>query len=97
MTQAVGRLSGGQRQCVAVGRAAAFAQHVVIMDEAHCRTRRQGGPTWCSNLIRRVRDRGPAGDPDQPQHAARVRGCRPDPRRAPWAKRAAVLNPKKIT
>ena len=33
MTQAVETLSGGQRQCVAVGRAAAFAQHVVIMDE----------------------------------------------------------------
>ena len=35
MTQAVETLSGGQRQCVAVGRAAAFAQHVVIMDEPH--------------------------------------------------------------
>ena len=33
MTQAVETLSGGQRQCVAVGRAAAFARHVVIMDE----------------------------------------------------------------
>ena len=33
MNQAVETLSGGQRQCVAVGRAAAFAQHVVIMDE----------------------------------------------------------------
>ena len=33
MTQAVETLSGGQRQCVAVARAAAFAQHVVIMDE----------------------------------------------------------------
>jgi fructose transport system ATP-binding protein len=33
MTQPVETLSGGQRQCVAVGRAAAFAQHVVIMDE----------------------------------------------------------------
>ena len=33
MTQPVVTLSGGQRQCVAVGRAAAFAQHVVILDE----------------------------------------------------------------
>jgi fructose transport system ATP-binding protein len=33
MTQAVETLSGGQRQCVAVARAAAFAQHVVILDE----------------------------------------------------------------
>ncbi|MDM0085770.1 ATP-binding cassette domain-containing protein, partial [Variovorax sp. J31P179] len=33
MTQAVETLSGGQRQCVAVARAAAFASHVVILDE----------------------------------------------------------------
>ena len=33
MTQAVETLSGGQRQCVAVARAAAFARHVVILDE----------------------------------------------------------------
>ena len=33
MTQAVETLSGGQRQCVAVARAAAFAHHVVILDE----------------------------------------------------------------
>ena len=31
MTQAVETLSGGQRQCVAVARAAAFAEHVVIL------------------------------------------------------------------
>jgi fructose transport system ATP-binding protein len=33
MLQAVETLSGGQRQCVAVARAAAFAEHVVILDE----------------------------------------------------------------
>ena len=33
MTQAVVTLSGGKRKCVAVARAAAFAQHVVNMDE----------------------------------------------------------------
>ena len=33
MSQALETLSGGQRQCVAVARAAAFAKHVVIMDE----------------------------------------------------------------
>uniref|UniRef100_UPI0003664650 ATP-binding cassette domain-containing protein n=1 Tax=Marinobacterium rhizophilum TaxID=420402 RepID=UPI0003664650 len=33
MNQAVETLSGGQRQGVAVARAAAFARHVVIMDE----------------------------------------------------------------
>jgi len=33
MTQPVETLSGGQRQCVSVARAAAFARHVVIMDE----------------------------------------------------------------
>jgi fructose transport system ATP-binding protein len=33
MSQRVGTLSGGQRQGVAVARSAAFARHVVIMDE----------------------------------------------------------------
>ena len=33
MNRAVETLSGGQRQCVAVARAAAFAEHVVILDE----------------------------------------------------------------
>jgi len=41
MTQTVETLSGGQRPCVAVARSAAFARHVVILDEptAACATR----------------------------------------------------------
>jgi len=57
MTQAVETLSGGQRQCVAVGRAAAFAQHVVIMDEPTAALGVKEG-NMVLELIRRVRDRG---------------------------------------
>lgn len=57
MTQAVETLSGGQRQCVAVARAAAFAQHVVIMDEPTAALGvKEGGMVL--ELIRRVRDKG---------------------------------------
>ncbi|MEO7456358.1 MAG: ATP-binding cassette domain-containing protein [Gemmatimonadaceae bacterium] len=57
MTQAVETLSGGQRQGVAVARSAAFAQHVVIMDEptAALGVKESG---MVLDLIRRVRDRG---------------------------------------
>ena len=57
MTQPVETLSGGQRQCVAVGRAAAFAQHVVIMDEPTAALGVKEG-NMVLELIRRVRDRG---------------------------------------
>ena len=57
MTQAVETLSGGQRQCVAVARAAAFAQHVVIMDEPTAALGVKEG-NMVLELIRRVRDRG---------------------------------------
>jgi len=55
MTQPVETLSGGQRQCVAVGRAAAFAQHVVIMDEPTAALGVKEG-NMVLELIRRVRD-----------------------------------------
>lgn len=56
-TQAVETLSGGQRQAVAVARSAAFARHVVIMDEptAALGVRERG---MVLDLIRRVRERG---------------------------------------
>jgi fructose transport system ATP-binding protein len=57
MTQAVETLSGGQRQCVAVARAAAFAQHVVIMDEPTAALGVKEG-NMVLDLIRRVRERG---------------------------------------
>jgi fructose transport system ATP-binding protein len=57
MTQAVENLSGGQRQGVAVARAAAWAQRLVIMDEptAALGVKETG---QVLDLIRRVRDRG---------------------------------------
>ncbi|MEY5100957.1 MAG: hypothetical protein RJA36_3676 [Pseudomonadota bacterium] len=57
MTQAVETLSGGQRQCVAVSRAAAFAQHVVIMDEPTAALGVKEG-NMVLELILRVRDKG---------------------------------------
>jgi len=57
MRQAVETLSGGQRQGVAVARSAAFARHVVIMDEptAALGVKETG---MVLDLIRQVRDRG---------------------------------------
>ncbi|HEY9522031.1 MAG TPA: ATP-binding cassette domain-containing protein [Thermopolyspora sp.] len=57
LTQAVENLSGGQRQGVAVARAAAWARHVVIMDEPTAALGvKESGQVL--DLIRRVRDRG---------------------------------------
>jgi fructose transport system ATP-binding protein len=57
LTQAVETLSGGQRQGVAVARAAAWAEHVVIMDEPTAALGvKESGQVL--DLIRRVRDRG---------------------------------------
>jgi fructose transport system ATP-binding protein len=57
LTQAVETLSGGQRQGVAVARAAAWARHVVIMDEP---TAALGVKESAQvlELITRVRDKG---------------------------------------
>ena len=57
MTQPVETLSGGQRQCVAVARAAAFARHVVILDEPTAALGVKEG-NMVLELIRRVRDKG---------------------------------------
>jgi fructose transport system ATP-binding protein len=57
MQQAVETLSGGQRQGVAVARAAAFARHVVIMDEPTAALGVKES-SMVLTLIRRVRDRG---------------------------------------
>ena len=57
MTQAVETLSGGQRQGVAVARSAAFARHVVIMDEPTAALGVKEG-NMVLELIRRVRDKG---------------------------------------
>ncbi len=95
MTQAVETLSGGQRQCVAVARAAAFAQHVVIMDEPTAALGVKEG-NMVLDLIRRVRDKGlpvvliSHNMPHVFEVADRIHVAR-------LGKRAAVLNPKKIS
>jgi len=95
MNQAVETLSGGQRQCVAVGRAAAFAQHVVIMDEPTAALGVKEG-NMVLELIRRVRDRGlpvvliSHNMPHVFEIADRIHVAR-------LGKRAAVLNPKEIS
>ncbi len=57
ITQAVETLSGGQRQGIAVARSAAFARHVVILDEptAALGVKESG---MVLDLIKRVRERG---------------------------------------
>lgn len=95
MTQAVETLSGGQRQCVAVARAAAFAQHVVIMDEPTAALGvKEGGMVL--DLIRRVRDKGLSvilishNMPHVFELADRIHIQR-------LGKRSAVVNPKQIS
>jgi fructose transport system ATP-binding protein len=94
MTQAVETLSGGQRQCVAVARAAAFAQHVVIMDEPTAALGVKEG-NMVLELIRRVRDKGlpvvliSHNMPHVFEVADRIHVAR-------LGRRAAVLNPKRI-
>ena len=95
MMQAVETLSGGQRQCVAVARAAAFARHVVIMDEPTAALGVKEG-NMVLELIRRVRDKGlpviliSHNMPHVFEIADRIHIAR-------LGKRAAVVNPKKIT
>jgi fructose transport system ATP-binding protein len=95
MSQAVETLSGGQRQCVAVARAAAFARHVVIMDEPTAALGVKEG-NMVLDLIRRVRDRGlpviliSHNMPHVFEIADRIHIQR-------LGKRACVVNPKKIT
>lgn len=95
MLQAVETLSGGQRQSVAVARSAAFARHVVIMDEpmAALGVKERG---MVIELIRRVRDKGLAVvliSHDMPhvfELADRIHVQR-------LGKRVAVLDPKRIS
>ncbi len=95
MSQAVETLSGGQRQCVAVARAAAFAQHVVIMDEPTAALGVKEG-NMVLDLIRRVRDKGlpvvliSHNMPHVFEIADRIHVAR-------LGKRCAVLDPKKIS
>ena len=95
MGQAVETLSGGQRQGVAVARSAAFARHVVIMDEPTAALGVKQS-TMVLDLIRRVRDRGLSVvliSHDMPhvfEIADRIHVAR-------LGKRIAVLTPKEIS
>ena len=95
MTQAVETLSGGQRQCVAVARAAAFAEHVVILDEPTAALGVKEG-NMVLELIRRVRDKGlpviliSHNMPHVFEIADRIHVAR-------LGRRAAILDPKKIS
>jgi fructose transport system ATP-binding protein len=95
MLQAVETLSGGQRQCVAVARAAAFAQHVVIMDEPTAALGVKEG-NMVLELIRRVRDKGlpviliSHNMPHVFEIADRIHIQR-------LGRRAAVVNPREIS
>ncbi|MBP6903295.1 MAG: sugar ABC transporter ATP-binding protein [Burkholderiaceae bacterium] len=95
MTQPVETLSGGQRQCVAVARAAAFARSVVILDEPTAALGVKEG-NMVLELIRRVRDKGlpviliSHNMPHVFEIADRIHVAR-------LGRRAAVLDPKKIS
>lgn len=95
MTQPVETLSGGQRQGVAVARSAAFARHVVIMDEPTAALGVKEG-NMVLDLIRRVRDKGlpviiiSHNMPHVFEIADRIHIQR-------LGRRAAVVNPKKLS
>ncbi|QFP77692.1 ATP-binding cassette domain-containing protein [Deinococcus sp. AJ005] len=95
MSQPVETLSGGQRQGVAVARSAAFARHVVIMDEPTAALGVKEG-NMVLDLIRKVRDKGlpviliSHNMPHVFEVADRIHVHR-------MGKRAAVLNPKNIS
>src|ERR1700694_2598104 len=95
MKQAVETLSGGQRQGVAVARSAAFARHVVIMDEPTAALGVKESHMGL-DLIRRVRDRGlpviliSHNMPHVFDIADRIHIAR-------LGKRAAVVNPHNIS
>ena len=95
MRQPVESLSGGQRQGVAVARGAAFARHVVIMDEptAALGVKESG---MVLDLIRRVRDKGlpvllvSHNIPHVFEVADRIHIAR-------LGKRVAVVNPREVS
>ena len=85
----VASFSGGQRQSVAIARAAMWAQHVIIMDEP---TAALGVIQTAKvlDLIKTVRDTRPGGRLHLAQPARGARGRRPDRGDAPRCARGAL-------
>jgi fructose transport system ATP-binding protein len=94
MQQAVETLSGGQRQGVAVARSAAFARHVIIMDEPTAALGVKEG-AMVLDLIHRIREKGLSvilishNMPHVFEVSDRIHVMR-------LGKRAAVVNPKAV-
>ncbi|KZK77982.1 Ribose import ATP-binding protein RbsA [Pseudovibrio sp. W64] len=57
LRNAIGNMSGGQRQCVAISRSAAFASKLIIMDEPTAALGVQE-TTQVENIIRRLKKQG---------------------------------------
>ena len=78
----VRRMSGGQRQAVAIARTRLSDARIVLLDEPTAAISvRQVAEVL--DLIRRLRDQGDRGGAGQPPHAGRVRGGRSHPGAAP--------------
>ena len=75
-------LSGGQRQAVAIGRAAAWGQQIVLLDEPAAALGVEQAARVL-DLVRSLRDAGRGGAAHHSQHGPRHRGLRPGGGAAP--------------
>ena len=82
LSDTVDRLSGGQRQGIAVARAIVWGQKVVLLDEPAAALGVEQTENVL-NLVRRLRDQGGRCDLHQPQHGSGDEGLRPRRRDAP--------------